>query len=185
MKLYGSYTSPYVRHCRIVILELNIDCEFVETDQAGSAARSPTQRVPFLEDGNIFLSDSSAIIKYLREKNGQSFCPTAIDLNNFCLVNTAIDSLANLFFIKRDGINIDQSPYLQRQAARIQSTFNELNAIPFSLTAPYNDADLRLACVMGWTKFRNQFDFSGLSNLESFYTLISSYQPFAKTAPPA
>ena len=32
MKLFGSYTSPYVRHCRIVLAQNGQDCEFVETD---------------------------------------------------------------------------------------------------------------------------------------------------------
>ena len=37
MKLYGSYTSPFVRHCRIVLLETQQSCEFIETDQTSSA----------------------------------------------------------------------------------------------------------------------------------------------------
>ncbi|RZA06776.1 MAG: hypothetical protein EOO68_04495 [Moraxellaceae bacterium] len=73
MKLYGSYTSPFVRHCRIAILETHGECEFIETDQAVSAAKSPTKRVPFFEDGEIFLTDSNAILKYLREKSGQIY----------------------------------------------------------------------------------------------------------------
>jgi glutathione S-transferase len=184
MKLYGSYTSPFVRHCRIVLLETNSQCEFIETDQAASAVKSPTKRVPFLEDGDIFLTDSSAIIKYLREKNGGNFCASTLELNKFCLVNAALDTVVNLFFIKRDGVDITQIPYLQRQAARIQSTLEELNNTRFSTQAPYNDADLRLACFMSWAKLRNQVDFSVYPQLEKFHETIASYEPFLKTKPP-
>lgn len=184
MKLYGSYTSPFVRHCRIVLLETNQTCEFIETDQAASAIKSPTKRVPFLEDSDIFLTDSSAIIKYLREKSGSSFCSSTAELNKFCLVNSALDTVVNLFFIKRDGVDISGIPYLQRQASRIQSTLEELNNTKFSLQAPYDDADLRLGSFMGWAKLRNQVDFSVYPNLEKFYQGISGYGAFERTTPP-
>lgn len=184
MKLYGSYTSPFVRHCRIVLLETNQSFEFVETDQAGSAAKSPTKRVPFLEDDKIFLTDSSSILKYLREKAGNSFCQTAAELDQFCLVNTALDTTVNLFFIKRDGVDIETIPYLQRQAARIQSTLAELNQLTLPSAAPYNDAQLRLACFIDWAKFRKQLDFSAFENLERFYKGVLEYSYFKETQPP-
>lgn len=184
MKLYGSYTSPFVRHVRIVLLETAQPCEFIETDQAGSAAQSPTQRVPFLEDGEVFLTDSSSITKYLREKAGQHYCKTAKELDDLCLVSTVMDANVNLFFIKRDGIDIATVPYLQRQAARIQSTLAELNNITLPTEPPYNDAQLRLACYIGWAKFRNQVDFSAFDNLEKFYTGALNYPHFVTTQPP-
>lgn len=184
MKLYGSFTSPFVRHVRIVILETGLCCELVETDQAGSAAKSPTKRIPFLEDGDIFLTDSSSIIKYLREKAGQNFCKTAAELDDFCLVNTALDATVNLFFIKRDGVDVSTIPYLQRQAARIHSTLAELNHLALPTTAPYNDAQLRLACYIGWCKLRDQVDFSEFPNLENFYNYALAYPHFEATRPP-
>lgn len=184
MKLYGSFTSPFVRHVRIVLLETGLPCEFIETDQAGSAAKSPTKRVPFLEDGELFLTDSSSIIKYLREKSAQDFCKTAQELDEFCLVNTAMDATVNLFFIRRDGVDIQNIPYLQRQAARIESTIAELNQLSLPSVAPYTDAQLRLACYIGWCKLRKQVDFSTYGNLERFYTSILDYPHFGATQPP-
>lgn len=184
MKLYGSYTSPFVRHVRIVLLETQQACEFVETDQTGSSAKSPTQRVPFLEDGEIFLTDSASITKYLREQAGQDYCKTAQELDALCLVNTLMDATVNLFFIKRDGVDITAVPYLQRQAARIQSTLAELNQQSWPTSAPYNDAQLRLACFIGWAKFRNQIDFSAYGNLENFYAGALNYPHFITTQPP-
>lgn len=184
MKLYGSLTSPFVRHCRIVLLETQQTFEFIETDQTSSAVKSPTKRVPFLEDGPVFLSDSSSIIKYLREKAGQTFCKTAEELDHLCLVNTALDTTVNLFFLKRDGVDIEKIPYLQRQAARIQSIITELNQPPLPTTAPYNDVQLRLACFIDWAKFRKQLDFSHFNHLEAFYSGVLRYKHFQTTEPP-
>ena len=73
MKLYGSLTSPYVRHARIAIAQSGFQCEFEEADYARSAELSPTARVPFFEDGDLMLTDSSSILKYVREKAGTGF----------------------------------------------------------------------------------------------------------------
>ncbi len=183
MKLYGSYTSPYVRHCRVALLEAGLAFEFVETDFSGSAKKSPTQRVPFLEDGNQFFTDSSSIIKYLREKVGTKFCASAKELDDFCLVNSALDATTNLFFIERDGVQIADIPYLLRQAARIETILGELNAMELPVSAPYNDAHLRLACYMGWAKFRKRVDFTPFSNLENFFANANHYEIFRITTP--
>lgn len=193
MKLYGSYTSPYVRHCRIVLLETGVDCEFIETDNLSSAVQSPTKRVPFLQDEDLFLTDSSAILKHLREKAGQAFCESVQEFNLFCMVNTALDSTTNLFFLERDGVKADEVPYIQRQIARIESSLSELNQLALPMSSPYNDAQLRLACYIGWAKFRKRAGFSELTtaelnnselrNLENFYLAAKNHEHFTITAP--
>lgn len=190
MKLFGSYTSPFVRHCRIVLLETGLDFEFIETDQAGSAAQSPTKRVPFLEDGDVFFTDSSSIIKYLREKTGQTFCAQIKEFDEFCMVNTALDTTVNIFFLERDGVKAGEVPYVQRQIARIDSILMELDNLQLPTSAPYNDAQLRLACFIGWAKFRNRAGFSltepsEYKNLEMFYAGAQAYTHFKNTEPRA
>jgi glutathione S-transferase len=188
MKLYGSYTSPYVRHVRIVLQETQQPYEFIETDHAGSSAKSPTKRVPFLEDGDLFLTDSTSIIQHLRTKAGQDFCRSARELDQFCMVNTALDTTLNLFLLKRDGVAVTELPYLQRQLARVQTILKELEQSGITTApadGPYTDAQLRLACFMGWSLFREQLDFSGYGNLEGFYRQIGQYAPFAATHPPS
>ena len=185
MKLYGSYTSPYVRHCRIVLLEAGFAAEFIETDQTASAIKSPTKRVPFLEDGDIFLTDSSAIIRYLREKVGTKFLPTIEELNQFCTLNSALDSCTNLFFLQRDGVDIQAYEYTKRQAARIESSLKELDELNLPTQAPYNDVHLRLACFLAWALFRNRIMLEPYKNLQKFLYHIENYPPFFDTAPPA
>lgn len=184
MKLYGSYTSPFVRHCRIALIETNCACEFIETDQAASATQSPTKRVPFLEDGDLFLTDSTAILKHLREKAGQPFLAKTTELNDFCIINTALDSTVNLFFLQRDGVDLQAHEYTRRQAARIESSLAELNALKLPTQAPYSDVHLRLACYLAWGLFRNRINIDEHENLQHFLAGIQQYQPFKDTAIP-
>jgi glutathione S-transferase len=99
------------------------------------------------------------------------------------LVNTALDTCLNLFFIKRDGVDITHVPYLQRQRQRVQSVVQQLNALALPTSISIDDADLRLACFIGWAKFRQQVDFSQYPALESFYALMQGYAPFAASQP--
>lgn len=184
MKLYGSYTSPFVRHCRIALLETNIAYEFIETDQASSAVKSPTKRVPFLADGNVFLTDSTSILKYIREKSGQSFLTVLEEMDQFCTINTALDSTVNLFFLQRDGVDIHAYDYLKRQSARIESSLAELNQLELPMNAPYNDVHLRLACYLTWGLLRKCISLEAFSNLQKFLSSMNNYPPFAQTMPP-
>lgn len=183
MKLYGSYTSPFVRHCRILLLESGLPCEFIVTDGAASAAKSPAKKVPFLEDGELFLTDSCSIIKYLREKNMQAFCFTAIEYDRFCLVNTLLEASVNLFMLEKDGILPAQSAYLQRHVARIQSGLATLDGMRWPSAGPYNDAELRLLCFLDWALFRKRFTFDEYTNLTAFLAAARAYQPFTQTIP--
>jgi len=183
MKLYGSYTSPFVRHCRVVLFESALPCEFVETDAAGSARLSPTQRVPYFEDGEIKLSDSSAIVKYLREKSGQSFLHSVEEYNLFSLVNTVLDTTINLFFLEKDGLGPEQSKYLSRQKKRIEKGLQELDSLSLSFAKEKDDL-LRLACFLDWGLFRERISLDDYPSLRSFLEDARSYDVFAETSPP-
>lgn len=183
MQLFGSYTSPYVRHCRIVLLETGLPCEFVESDAKTSAARSPTKKLPFLQDGEVLLTDSSSILRYLREQAGQRFSPSVRDYDLFCLTNTVLDAATNLFMLEKDGITADQSPYLQRQAARIDSGLTALDKCPLAEEPPYTDYELRLGCMLAWARFRGRVEVSDYPHLNAFLTEIDQYPHFAATAP--
>lgn len=192
MELYGSFTSPYVRHIRIALLESGLPCAFVETDAAGSARLSPTQKVPFLKYGENgqqkYLTDSSAILKYIREKSGKTFFgggeKTLEDFNAFCTANTLLDAAINLFYLEKDGVTPQSSAYMARQQSRVQTGLAELNKLAFANTAPYSEAELRIACFIDWALFRNRLSIDGLSSLQKLLDGMRGYQYFAETAPP-
>lgn len=75
--LYGNsvWTSPYVLSCFVTLKEKSIPfvVETIELHQGAQhekafADRSATSRVPMLVDGDFTLSESSAIVEYLEEK---------------------------------------------------------------------------------------------------------------------
>jgi glutathione S-transferase len=77
LTLYGSemWTSPYVMSCFVALREksLPFDVRVVSLDRGDQHAAayvdvSLTSRVPALVDGDLALSESSAIIEYLEEK---------------------------------------------------------------------------------------------------------------------
>lgn len=188
LTLYGSFTSPYVRHCRIALLETGLMCDFKEADTSVSAKLSPMQKVPFLtyQEKNLekIITDSAAIIKLVREEVGGSFIVDVEEFNQFCAANTLLDSALNLFFIEKDGIYVTQSAYLQRQQNRIQSALAEFEKQNLAKSAPYNDFELRLACALDWGLFRKRFSLDGFSNLQSFLAGLNQYPHFSNTKPP-
>lgn len=193
MKLFGSYTSPYVRHCRIVLAQTQSDFQFIPTDYAQSGALSPTKRVPFLQDGDVMLYDSASIVRYLREQDAQNglgrdlkisgFCDTLDDFDLFCLVNTALDTTVNVFLLERDGITGEQSPYLLRQQERVQAILTELNQREWPLEGPYTDGQLRLACFLSWAQFRERIHLADYVQLQQFLRGLNSQPWFANTHP--
>lgn len=184
MKLYGSYTSPFVRHCRVALAQGGHDFEFVETDYDMSAAMSPTSKVPFLSDGDITLTDSSSIVKYAREKSGSAFLSGLEEFELFAMTNTIIDATINLFLLENNGFGPDQIPYLQRQQDRIDSGIVELNDRINVSKGISDDSNLRCACYIDWAIFRNRVDFSQQTNLLALLEEANQESVFSETAPP-
>lgn len=187
MELYGSYTSPFVRHCHIALLESDFPFTFVETDAAGSAKLSPTQKVPFLkyqEKGvEEMLTDSSAILKIIREESQKTFFKNVQEFNSYCTANTLLDTAINLFYLEKENLTPKTSVYLARQQSRMETGMAELNKLKYSTAAPFNDAELRMACFLDWALFRKRITLNAYPNLATFLENIRKYPHFAATAP--
>lgn len=186
MRLYGSYTSPYARHCRIVLQETAQHADFLAIDQSESFAISPTKRVPFLQTDAFTLTDSASIIQYLRENVGQHFFSNVQSFDTFCFINTLLDSSANIFYLEKFGLPIASNDYTLRQQSRIDQGLQilEQRQLPDTLSAlKQQDHWLRLACYLDWGLFRNRLSLADKPNLQAFLTLANSYPVFAQTAP--
>lgn len=184
MKLYGSYTSPFVRHCRIVLAQTGTEYSFIETDYSASADQNPTKRVPFADTQVGRLHDSAAILKYVREQAGQSFFPSTQDYDLFCLANTLLDTSINLFLLSKENIGVAESQYLGRQQGRIESTLNDLEARDWShVGSDLSDGELRLACYLSWAIFRGLMDIAKYPNLQRMLTRVDQHPSFANTHP--
>ena len=187
LELYGSYTSPFVRHCRIALIETGLDFTLIETDQQQSDKLVNTKKVPFFdicdEAGQTMrLSDSSSILRFIREKAGQSFMPTLLDLENFCFINTQQDTGANVFYLEKFGINTENNAYIVRQHSRIQQGLKSLNDMNISFKEN-DDVSIRLACYLDWGLFRQRFTLDAYPNLQHILTSANTYAPFQQTPP--
>lgn len=70
MKLHGGPLSNYYNMVKHAVLEKGIACEFVETRPSQHAEflqKSPMGKVPLLETGHGFLTETNVILDYLEE----------------------------------------------------------------------------------------------------------------------
>ena len=187
MQLYGSYTSPFVRHCRVALAQQGVNFDFVEADYGKSAADSPTAKVPYLRDGDLSLTDSASIIKYVREKSGEDFLADLNDYENFAMTNTVLDSAINLFLLENEGYTPAQVKYLARQSARVASGLAALNERFADAKSRdiSRDGALRCACFLAWALFRKRVVIDKHANLIALLEAANSDANFAATAPPA
>jgi len=103
MKLYMHPVSMTSRPVRLFIAENGIQCEEQVVDlmqgehlQAAFAAVNPSKMVPVLEDGDLRLTESSAILKYLADKTESPTYPK--DLKKRAKVNEAMDWFNTNFY---------------------------------------------------------------------------------------
>src|SRR5947199_9833555 len=103
MKLYMHPVSITSRPVRLFIAENKIDCEDELVDlmkgahyQEPYASLNPNRLVPMLVDGDLKLTESSAILKYLAEKIDSPAYPK--DLKQRAKVNEMMDWLNTNFY---------------------------------------------------------------------------------------
>ena len=183
MKLYGSYTSPFVRHARIALMQSGLDFTFEEADYDLSAKMSPTAKVPYLKHGDLMLTDSSSILKYVREKSGAQYLADIVDFELFAMSTTLLDTAINLFLLEKEGCTPDNTPYLGRQARRLSTGLAELNRRFDPADGIRLDSALRCACFLDWAMFRERFSMNELGNLVALVEAARKDANFAATDP--
>lgn len=185
MQLFGSLTSPFVRHCRIALAEGPGKWEMVIADYDYSAAHSPSKKVPFFRDDETFLSDSSAILAEIRRRQQRPFLESARDWEIYTTATTCLDAAINIFLFERHGVKVHDVAYLGRQADRVASTLDYLVRLGVGFSEQPSDAQLRVACLLDWARFRQRFDVSDWPQLAQILHDANQYDRFKNTAPPA
>lgn len=183
IQLYGSYTSPYVRHCRVSLLDTNTPFEFIEADTALRDQVTPTMKVPYLEQGTLKLHDSQSIIQYVRQLARQSAFPKIEDLDIFLLANTILDTAVNVYLLKRSHLDEQSVPYLHRQSQRITTLLKALEPMVQTRPWAWDDTTIRIACMVSWLKVRGFNDFADLPALWALNTQALTQPNFAATQP--
>ncbi len=183
MILYGSLTSPYVRHCRLLLLLNQDDFVLQETDLSQSACLSPSKKIPFLKSGDIALSDSTTILRFLREQHQQAFLKELSDHDLFCLISTLMDSAINVFYLEKEGLTLDKATYLERQHQRVLDGLNYLESHCPNTVDWTNDYHLRLAIFLDWGLFRQRFKLDKHPQLQAFLNHANENVHFLACSP--
>jgi glutathione S-transferase len=164
-KLIGSQRSPFVRLCRLAMIQNKIDFEFQamnfvdDKSQAEHLAKeTPINKVPILIDGNQKIFDSRIILQYLQTNH--NLPALSLDQEN-CLTSiySCLDTGVILFLMKRDGFNIDAPGFfLDRQRARIPANLEYLAAWASKLDAKksedWNILSMGLFSFLYWANAR-------------------------------
>ncbi|HWO20823.1 MAG TPA: glutathione S-transferase family protein [Kofleriaceae bacterium] len=169
MKIYGTTTSPFVRRVRVVAAEVGEPIDRVETatdeGQAALRAISPIRKVPVAMIDDRLIYDSRAIIDYLTLTRGYGGIEPPRDRwreqNLVNAVDGALEAIIQLFYLRRDGIAIDGTPFAQRQLDRTDAVFSwlagQLAPDRRTFSSGFGLAELSVICTLDWMDFRKAY----------------------------
>ena len=164
MKLYGTTTSPFVRRLRVVAAEVGESIDRVDTATDAGMAQlrevSPIRKVPVaVVDHGRTIYDSRAIIDWLVTTRGWGEIVPPRDAwheqNLLNAIDGALDSVIQLFYLRRDGVAIDGTPYAQRQLDRADAIFAWL--APQLRTDAFGLPEISIVCALDWMDFRQTY----------------------------
>ncbi|MCA9691621.1 MAG: glutathione S-transferase N-terminal domain-containing protein [Nannocystaceae bacterium] len=195
VRLFGTDTSPYVRRVRVVARELGVPLTLVDIrDEAGEAAlreRTPIWKVPVAElDGALVLDSAVICDRLVAGREGGELSPVRAlaDRNAITVIDGALDSLINCFYLTRSGVDADVA-YLQRQRARAESALAWLDARVddgmVSADRRFGLPEVALATAAAWIRFRDVYPVDRHAGVIACLERCEARESFARTRPPA
>lgn len=170
LTLYGTLTSPYVRRVRAVAHELDLEVERVDTaDDSGQAslrARNPLWRIPTVELEGGFIFDSRVICEYLVREHGRGRLalpdPRNVDdTNRLTVIDGVLDTLINVFYLERDGVEAVEGSYVAKHKARAEASMAWLEARAkagwITSSHTFGLAEINLVTALEWMRFRETY----------------------------
>jgi glutathione S-transferase len=196
IRLFGSFTSPYVRRVRIVADELGLPIEQIDTmpaeGQAELRKRSPIWKVPVAEIDGQLVFDSHVITEVLLERFGRGkLAPLAIDdieaRNAINVIDGALDALINAFYLGKEGVTPEQTPYLKKQGERAAASLAWLDQNvhePFVTSQKQLGLpEIALGTALGWMRLRNVYDIEQHQRLMRCFEELEKRPSFHATQP--
>lgn len=169
MELYGTTTSPFVRRVRVVAAELGVPVELIDTAKdAGQAALrglTPIRKVPIARIDGRLLFDSRVIIDWLTTTRGFGGLAPARDrwreANLVNAIDGALDAAISLFYLRRDGVPVDGSPFAARQLERVAAILGWLTTELAPGQPGFGEglglAEVSLVAALDWMAFRGAY----------------------------
>ena len=197
MRLYGTTTSPFVRRVRVVAAEIGQAFERIETagdeGQAALRAISPIRKVPVAVIDGRTIYDSRAIIEYLTLKRGHGAIEPPrdrwIEHNLLNAVDAALDTVLQLFYLRRDGVAIDGTPFSTRQLERADAIFawlaTRLAPDRRTFSGGFGLPELSLICALDWMDFRGSYPTERAAELTGVREAWAERRSLVETRPHA
>ena len=192
LKLYGSYTSPFVRKLRLLLWG-NKNLEFIainyleENDGKLLKDINPLNQIPLLIDGEQKVYDSRIIFNYLAAK--MKLVPMSIeDENRLSAIDTAMSSGVSLFSIRKGGIDIVKTDhyYIIRQKERLPSIFHYLAPWVKTLDPKkdWNYLSMSLYSLVYWLELRDIYHCQSHPEIGAFMERFKECPGVQETNPP-
>ena len=191
MKLFGTTTSPFVRRVRVVAAEVGETVDRVDTATDAGMAQlrevSPIRKVPVAQIDGKLIYDSRVIIDWLVTTRGWGGIEPARDRwheqNVLNAIDAALDSVIQLFYLRRDGVTVDGTPYAQRQLERTDAIFTWLatQLRPQAFALP----EISACCALDWMDFRKTYPTERAKGLDAVRTALRDRPSMAATRPHA
>lgn len=175
----GSLRSPFVRICRIFMIQNQIDFEFKilnflddPKDAAQLSEETPINRVPILVDQGQKIFDSRVIVNHLIKKHALPALSIEEE-NQVSVVYSCLDTALILFQMKKDGFDINKPGFfISRQLERIPRNLKYLDPWIRSLS-PLNQSDWNLASIslfsfLFWADARELLDLNNHPTCKDF-----------------
>lgn len=198
--LYGSVTSPFVRRLRFLCHELGIAFDLVDTladaGQSAMRTKNPIWKVPCVEIDGQILWDSHTIIEYLSEKHAGN--PKLLrnpqgaekwrEKNLVTAADGCVESAINVFYLRKDGVKVEEVAYLVKQRARVESILTwlktQLKDNYFTAEKKIGLSELTLYCILDWLRFREMYPVLQDPALKAYLDFHASHPSIAATKPP-
>ena len=194
LRIFGTQTSPYVRRVRVLALELSIEHELVditsEEGQASLRALNPLWKVPSAELDGRAMFDSRVICDHLVTRFGEDRIERVTQIpehNTITVIDGALDSLINAFYLGRDGVSAEQSSYISKQQARARAAMDWLEPVVADNWQPREDiglAEIALATTAAWMRFRATYPVDEHPAIVKVLEHCEARPSFVATQPP-
>lgn len=182
--LIGSIRSPFVRICRLFMIQNSIPFEFKTInfiddpkDAAELAKESPINRVPILVVDGQKIFDSRVIINYLIKKHNLKVL-TIEEENQVSIAYSCLDTALTLFQMKKDGYDLNQKGFfISRQHDRIPQNLKFLDSwikgLSSSKKEDWNFASMTLYSFLFWAHAREIFNVNDYPTCRDFLERFS------------
>ncbi len=194
--LLGSYTSPFARKIRLLLMNEPINemkLEFTPVnylEEAGNKLlreKSPFNQLPVLMDGDQPIYESRVMFNYIVQK--YKIKALTIDEENILsAIDTCLSSAIHLFSLEKGGIDIHAGTnyFIEREKARIPSLLNYIKnwTTQQKPEANWNYLTMSLYSLLVWIEFRKIYDLKDHPEMKSFLARFKNCKGVKETEIP-